>query len=98
MDFTINKFKFCRYKSLKMGCWMNDSILIKYSNIIFCLALFYGASLVLANFLFDIKMFNLILICEKGEEAEEMNSRLNLILFTAPVCSLVKLKAKNNIH
>jgi hypothetical protein len=81
-----------------MGCWMNDSILIKYSNIIFCLALFYGASLVLANFLFDIKMFNLILICEKGEEAEEMNSRLNLILFTAPVSSLVKLKAKNNIH
>ena len=77
---------------------MNDSILIKYSNIIFCLALFYGASLVLANFLFDIKMFNLILICEKGEEAEEMNTRLNTILMAAPCCTLVKPKAQNNIH
>ena len=77
---------------------MKDSILIKYSNIIFCLALFYGASLVLANFLFDIKMFNLILVCEKGEMAEEINSTLNLILFGTPCCSLVKLKAQNDIH
>ena len=65
---------------------MNDSILIRYSNIIFSLAVFYGASMVLANFLFDIKMFNLILICEKGEEAEEMNSRLNSILVAVPCC------------
>ena len=77
---------------------MNESVLIRYSNIIFCFAAFYGASLVLANYLFDIRMFNLILICEKGEEAEEMNSGLNLILLTAPICFLVKLKAKNNIH
>jgi hypothetical protein len=77
---------------------MNDSILIKYSNIIFCLAVFYSASLVLSNFLFDMKMVNLILVCEKGEEAEEMNSRLNTILIAAPVCSLVKLKVQNNIY
>ena len=77
---------------------MQDAILIKYSNIIFCLALFYSASMVLANFLFDIKMFNLILICEKGEEAEEFNPRLNLILVAAPCCFLVKLKAQNIIH
>ena len=77
---------------------MNDSILIRYSNIIFSLAVFYGASMVLANFLFDIKMFNLILICEKGEEAEEMNSTLNTILIATPCCALVKLKTHNNIH
>jgi hypothetical protein len=74
-----------------MGCWMNELILIRYSNIIFCFAAFYGASLVLANYLFDIRMFNLILICEKGEEAEEMNSRLNSILVAVPCCTLVKL-------
>ena len=78
---------------------MSDSILIKYSNIIFCLAVFYGASLDLANYLFDMKMFNLILVCEKGEEAEEVNSRLTTIFMAAPCCTLVKLKAKNNnIH
>ena len=82
-------FIFFRYKCLKMGCWMNESILIRYSNIIFCFALFYGASLVLADFLFDIRMFNLILICEKGEEAEEMNSRLNSILIVVPILGLV---------
>ena len=60
--------------------------------------MFYGASLVLANFLFDIKMLNLILICEKGEEAEEMNSRLNAILIAAPCCALVKLKTHDNIY
>ena len=77
---------------------MKDSTLIKYSNIIFCLAYIYGAGSVLANFLFDIRIINLVLICEKGEEAEEMNSGLNLILLTAPICFLVKFKAKNNIH
>ena len=91
-------FIFFRYKSLKMGYWMKDSTLIKYSNIIFCLAYIYGAGSVLANFLFDIKIINLVLICEKGEEAEEMNYGLNLILLTFPICFLVKLKAKNNIH
>ena len=91
-------FIFFRYKSLKMGYWMKDSTLIKYSNIIFCLAYIYGAGSVLANFLFDIRIINLVLICEKGEEAEKMNSGLNLILLTAPICFLVKLKAKNNIH